>query len=141
MKSELKLFYSKNIKKTMFSERLCSRDSEKNVIEKFYFQQSCNTRVSNFTKSDTPSQLFLLVLLGRILRKYSETPKQRTCLEQRIKCLVPNVTIFVKLQGGPYRGHLLITDKFLRPQVSAIQRFHCRKINISFCIYPYSLNF
>ena len=49
-------------------------------------------------------------------------PKQQSCLEQWTKCLVPNVTIFVKLP--PNNGYLLITDKFFKiHRCSAIQRF------------------
>ena len=39
-------------------------------------------------------------------------PKQQSCLEQWTKCLVPNMTIFVKLP--PNNGYLLITDKFFK---------------------------
>ena len=40
-------------------------------------------------------------------------PESRTCLEKRTKCLVPNVTVFVKLP--PNTGNLFIADKVLRP--------------------------
>ena len=49
--------------------------------------------------------------------------KQQACHEQRTKHLVPNVTIFFKLP--PNSGHLSITDKLFKTQVSAIQSFHC----------------
>ena len=39
-------------------------------------------------------------------------PKQRKYLEQRTNCLVPNVTVFVKLPPGS--GYLLITGKFFK---------------------------
>ena len=49
--------------------------------------------------------------------------KQQACHEQRTKHLVPNVTIFFKLPTNS--GHLSITDKLFKTQVSAIQSFHC----------------
>ena len=43
----------------------------------------------------------------------SQHPKYQTCLDQRTKCLAPNVAIFVKL--SPNSEQLLVTDNFLRP--------------------------
>ena len=109
------------------------------------------TRVSYFSKSfsifyfpmilDSPLKINLLCFPKEPCRKlykcalflaFSYTvkppnsghPKQRTCHQQRTKCLVPIVTIFAKLP--PNSGNLLIMDKFFKVrQVSAIQRFHC----------------
>ena len=50
----------------------------------------------------------------------SEHTKQRTCLEQRTKYFVPNVTISVKLPLNS--GHLLITDKFFKTRSCVIFR-------------------
>ena len=56
--------------------------------------------------------IFHLVLINIMKPPNSGHPKQRTCFEQRTKCLVPNITIFAKL--SPNSGHLLITDTFFK---------------------------
>ena len=97
------------------------------------------TRVSYFSKSfsifyfpmilDSPLKINLLCFPKEPCRKlykcalflaFSYTvkppnsghPKQRTCLQQPTKCLVPIVTIFAKLP--PNSGDLLIMENFLK---------------------------
>ena len=65
---------------------------------------------SNFTEITLRHGCSPLHLLHTVKPPNSWHPKQRTCLEQRTKCLVTNVTIFVKLP--PNSGCLLITGKF-----------------------------
>ena len=58
---------------------------------------------------------FWPVLVGSCFIKRgncSETSQQRTCIGQRTKRLVPNVTAFIKF--SPNSGHLSITDKFFK---------------------------
>ena len=66
----------------------------------------------------------------------SQHPKYQTCLDQRTKCLAPNVAIFVKL--SPNSEQLLVTDNFLRP---VDVRYSEVSVNICICvsIYIYSL--
>ena len=51
-------------------------------------------------------------ILGTVKPPNGGHSKQRTCLEQRPKCLVSNVTIFVNLP--PNSGHVSIADKFFK---------------------------
>ena len=64
----------------------------------------------------------------------SQHPKYQTCLDQRTKCLAPNVAIFVKL--SPNSEQLLVTDNFLRPvdvRYSEVSVYIC--ICVSIYIY------
>ena len=66
----------------------------------------------------------------------SQHPKYQTCLDQRTKCLAPNVAIFVKL--SPNSEQLLVTDNFLRPvdvRYSEVSVYIC----ICVSIYIYSI--
>ena len=54
----------------------------------------------------------VLVSSTKVKPPSSRHPKQRTCLEQLTKCLLPNVAIFTKLP--PNSRSLVITDRFFK---------------------------
>ena len=54
----------------------------------------------------------------KTVRKNAFRKSSKACLEYRAKCLVPNVTIFVKLP--PNSGHLLITDEFIKTRTGSL---------------------
>ena len=94
------------------------------------------------TNSENTDRSFVFV--ATVKPPNSEHCKQRICLEQQTNCLVPNVTIFVKLP--PNSGHLSVTDKFFKTRRCPLFRgftvfYVASKVGVFFLCELFNFNF